>query len=215
MASVMFLASKRIGALSRVLPGAPGDLRTVFVPTAGVPFADAGWLDRRRAWFDMAGFAVEELELTSVDAAHVAATLASADLVYVEGGNTYYLLEQMQRCRFWEGMEASDAVYAGCSAGAVVVCPDIAYIGGLDDRSAAPGLVSTQGAGLVEFSILPHMDDLRIADELAQITDAWPDSELLIGLDDDQALIVDGGVVRCVSSSEVLMVLGQSGTGNS
>ncbi|MGL5824348.1 MAG: Type 1 glutamine amidotransferase-like domain-containing protein [Nocardioides sp.] len=211
----MFLASKRIGGLSRVLPGPPRDLRTVFVPTAGLPYGAAPWIDSRRQWLDAAGFKFEELEIGTACPREVAATLGDADLVYVEGGNTYYLLEQMQRCRFWEAMEESEAVYAGCSAGAIVVCPDIAYIGGLDERAAAPGLVSTQGAGLVEFSILPHMDDSRIADELAQIVDAWPEGELLIGLDDDQALIVDGGVVRCVHSPEDLVEVGQSGTGNS
>ncbi|MGL5825361.1 MAG: Type 1 glutamine amidotransferase-like domain-containing protein [Nocardioides sp.] len=211
----MFLASKRIGGLSHVLPGPPGDLRTVFVPTAGVPYEAAPWLDRRRDWLDAAGFKVEELELSTANPDEVATALEVADLVYVEGGNTYYLLEQMQRCRFWEAMAQTDAVYAGSSAGAIVVCPDIGYIGGLDDRGAAPGLVSTQGAGLVGFSILPHVDDLRIAEELAQIIRKWPQDELLIGLDDDQALIVIGGLVQCVFSPEDLVGFGQSRTGNS
>ncbi|MGL5823771.1 MAG: Type 1 glutamine amidotransferase-like domain-containing protein [Nocardioides sp.] len=204
----MFLASKRVGGLSHVVPGSPGDLRTVFVPTAGVPFETAPWLSRRREWLASGGFKFEDLELNSASVDEVAASLAAADLVYVEGGNTYYLLREMQRCRFWEAMAQSSAVYAGCSAGAIVACPDIAYIGGLDDRSAAPGLVSTQGAGLVEFSILPHMDDPRIASELAQIVEAWPRDELLIGLDDDQALVVEGGVVRCVHSPGDLVEVG-------
>ncbi|MGL5824091.1 MAG: Type 1 glutamine amidotransferase-like domain-containing protein, partial [Nocardioides sp.] len=166
MRPVMFLASKRVGGLAHILPSSPGELRTVFVPTAGVPFEAAPWLDRRRAWLTSAGFEFEDLELSSASPDEVAGSLAGADLVYVEGGNTYYLLEQMRRCRFWEAMAQSRAIYAGCSAGAIVVCPDIAYIAGLDDRSAAPGLVSTEGAGLVRFGILPHMDDPRIESEL-------------------------------------------------
>jgi dipeptidase E len=203
--SVLFLASKHIGGLGEVLPAAPSELRTVFVPTAGVPYAAAPWMDRRRAWLGAAGFAYEELELSTVDAATAELALASADLVYVEGGNTYFLLEQMQRCRFWEAMARSDAVYAGCSAGAIVACPDIGYIGDLDDRSAAPNLTDTRGAGQVSFSILPHLDDSRIADELSQIVAQWPPEQLLIGLNDDQALVVADGAVRCVYSPEQLV----------
>jgi dipeptidase E len=112
----------------------------------------------------------------------------------------------MKRTGFWEAMASSSAVYAGCSAGAILACPDIAYIGDLDDRAAAPGLTDTRGAGAVSFSILPHLNDSRIADQLAQIVAQWPSEKLLIGLDDDQALVVTDGVVRCIESPEQFLV---------
>jgi dipeptidase E len=215
MSRSLFLASKRIGGISHVLPAAPSELRTVFVPTAGVPFNAAPWIDKRRAWLDDAGFRYEELELSRSDRERTAALVGTADLIYVEGGNTYFLLEHMQRCDFWGAMVGARAVYSGCSAGAVVACPDIGYVGDLDDRSAAPGLATTAGAGLVPFGILPHMDDMRVADQLAAIVKGWTTDQLLIGLDDDQALVVTDGLVRCVASPDALVDVDQSGTGNS
>jgi hypothetical protein len=55
------LASKYLGGLSYVLPAAPKDLRTVYVPTAGFAYDSAPWIDIQREWFIQNGFAVEDL----------------------------------------------------------------------------------------------------------------------------------------------------------
>jgi dipeptidase E len=205
MVSRLFLASKHVGGLSRVLPGSLGELRTVFVPTAGSVFGDAPWLDRRRRWLTDAGFQFKELELSTADVGEVREVLQGADLVYVEGGNTYFLVRHMQRTGFWDALTGSNAVYAGASAGAIAACVDIAYIGELDDPGLAPDLVSTAGGGLVPFKVLPHMDEERTNPTLKEIVDAWPSDDPVICLNDDQAVIVDGGVIRVVWSPPELV----------
>lgn len=195
-----FLASKYASGLSHVLPASPGDLRTVFVPTAGSGFESAPWIVRERAWFAENEFRVDDLELVGATAADVDESLSNAELVYVAGGNTYFLLHHMQRSRFWDVFAQHDLIYAGVSAGAIVCCPDISYIDDLDDRSQAPDLSDTTGAGVVDFAIMPHMDDMRARPKIDQILTDWPADRPLVKLNDDEAIVLEDGSRRVVSS---------------
>jgi dipeptidase E len=172
------------------------------VPTAGDPYSDAYWVGRRREWLARNGFRFDDLDLADSTAAEVRAALVSADLVYVEGGNTYYLLMQMQRTGFWDAMREAAAIYAGNSAGAIVACPDIRFIGDLDDPGKAPDLGSTAGAGLVEFGIMPHMDDERAQPTISRTLGQYSGARQIVGLNDDQALLVKGPLVTLVHSPD-------------
>ncbi len=202
MVETAFLASKHLGGLGAALPAGPGELRTVFVPTAGNPYQDPYWVGRRREWLCRNGFRLNDLDLASSTASEVRAALTSADLVYVEGGNTYFLLMHMQQTGFWDAMSESSAVYAGNSAGGIVACQDIAFIGELDDPGKAPGLVSMAGAGLVEFGIMPHMDDERAQPTIARMLAQYSEDRQIVGLNDDQALLVRGSLVTLVHSPD-------------
>jgi cyanophycinase len=81
------------------------------------------------------------------------ALLENADLIYFSGGNPQYLFETMQGSRAWAAMQKawnSGAVYAGCSAGAMI----------LSERIPSFRLAGT-GAGFGIFPakfIIPHFD---------------------------------------------------------
>jgi len=195
-----FLGSKHVGGLSHVLPGDPGDLRTVFVPTAGSAYGSAPWIDMRRQWLVRNGFRFDELELATSSPQATLRALSKAEFVYVEGGNTYFLLHHMKRTLFWDALAGLGIVYAGVSAGAIVACPDIAYIRDLDDRSLAPELVDTRGAGVIDFRILPHFDDPRVRPTIDRILAGWPERDSLVKLNDDEAIVVSDGSWRVISS---------------
>lgn len=81
-------------------------------------------------------------------------------------------------------------------------CPDIAYIGDLDDRSEAPDLTETTGAGLVPFGLMPHMNNADFRPSIDRILAGWPDEAALVKLNDDQAIVVEGERWQVVSSPE-------------
>lgn len=196
----LFLASKYLGGLTSFLPAYPAELRTVFVPTAGSGYPTAPWIAKERDWFVRNGFSVGDLELATASPQQVAQTLKGADLVYVAGGNTYFLLQHMQRTDFWSVYRETAPLYAGVSAGAIVTCPDISYIDDLDEREQAPGLQDTTGAGLVDFRILPHVDSAKLQPKLNHILARWPASWPLEKLEDSEAIIVEGGSHRRIAS---------------
>ncbi|MEU7743340.1 Type 1 glutamine amidotransferase-like domain-containing protein [Nonomuraea sp. NPDC049158] len=203
MTRTLFLASKYLGGLKAVLPAHPAELRTVFIPTAGTAYADAPWIDQEREWLSRNGFIFQDLELARADVSQVAHVIDSAELVIVPGGNTYFLLHHMQRTRFWDALKPTESVYAGVSAGAIVTCPDVAYIDDLDERELAPDLATTQGGWLVDFFVLPHIDDVRVHDKISRIIDGWTAGDRLVTLADDQAVIVSDGGDRTVRSPKV------------
>ncbi|MGH3427556.1 MAG: Type 1 glutamine amidotransferase-like domain-containing protein, partial [Terriglobales bacterium] len=105
---------------------------------------------------------------------------------------------------FWGAAKNRDLMYSGASAGAIVACPDIAYIGNLDDRGAAPDLADTAGAGLLDFRIMPHMNDERARAAIDRILSQWPPNTPLIKLTDDEAIVLEGTAWRIVESSPTL-----------
>jgi cyanophycinase len=121
-----------------------------------------------------------------------AALIEAADLIYFSGGDPLHLYETLMGSRAWEAVEAArrrGAVYAGCSAGAMIVggyVPDV--------RSA--GLALHPAFGLLAGSIiLPHFDLLESfrpgATEYAR--GRLSSGEYLIGVDENTALVGHAG----------------------
>lgn len=218
MAVTAFLASKHLGGLAHVLPAAPADLRTLFVPTAGSCYESAPWSGEDRDWLVRNGFTVDDLELATASPVEVEGRLRDYEFLYVAGGNTYFLLWHMQRTGFWDAFAGFDGLYVGVSAGAIVTCSDVAFIDDLDERELAPQLTETTGAGLVAFAILPHVGHPRIGARVDEIRSAWSSPTPMVGLKDDEAIVVEpDGAWRIVSSprADLAPVGGYSGTGNS
>lgn len=117
------------------------------------------WHHNCKANMEKAGFHFTMYDLTGKTNEQIKADLSKFDLMYVEGGNSYYLLQESQKSEFIpfvrrrveEGM-----IYIGTSAGTVIAGPDIEPVR-QDDRAAlAPQLQGTKGYGLVNFVVMPH-----------------------------------------------------------
>jgi cyanophycinase len=120
--------------------------------------------------------------------------LEAADLVYFSGGNPLYLYQTLAGTRAWEAAErawARGAVYAGCSAGAMILghsVPDV-----LDpDLQLYPAFNR-----LANCFILPHFDR---AEEFrpgltALFQSRLADGQFGLGVDEDTALVgrLNGG----------------------
>lgn len=172
------------------------------IPTAAYAEDNHDWLKeaiapvRNRACsfieFDIAGKSFEEV-LRAVE---------GIDAVFVTGGNTYVLLEMMQKCRFGEIIREKLSVggsYLGCSAGAILACPRIDYIGDMDDPGKA-NLSDFSGLGLVDFLIMPHSDDARYGPKRKErIRMLQSGSEIIVSLRDDQGLYVCGNSMEVLS----------------
>jgi dipeptidase E len=117
------------------------------------------WLQKNRDEMDKAGYNYQEYTFTGKTTPQIAGDLAQFQMIYVLGGNAFYLLEQIQKSgcadylhsRVGEGM-----IYIGHSAGSVIAGPDIAPIARAKNTDLAPDLRGTEGLGLVNFVTLPH-----------------------------------------------------------
>ena len=133
--------------------------QVVCIPTAAGQEGDESvnrWLRMGVEHFKRLGAGVQGLRIIDAASANDSqheALLENADLIYFSGGNPQYLFETMHGSRAWVAMQKawnSGAVYAGCSAGAMI----------LSERIPSFRLAGT-GAGFGIFPakfIIPHFD---------------------------------------------------------
>ncbi len=84
--------------------------------------------------------------------------LGGVDVVFVSGGNTFYLLEQVRKSGFndWLNNMLDHKVYVGVSAGSIIMTPNIAIASVDDGDENYVGLTDLNGLGAVDFEVSPH-----------------------------------------------------------
>lgn len=184
--------------LVRLLGKPAGEAKVAFVPTAA--FVDEG----EKSWFvaqftnmQTYGFAAIDLVEPSLPHTDWRERLTASDVIFVSGGNTYYLLDQARKNGFvgWLHNELGDRVYVGSSAGSILVTPTIAVAANGDQNCV--DLTDVTGVGLVNFELLPHVPDgISMAAAEAYARTATHD---LYVLDDQSAVSVDDARIAVVS----------------
>ena len=199
----LLLASSGVGALRELVDDTAAP-RLAFVPTAARPDAESKpWMQADRRQLEVLGCDVTTLELATAGRSEVESALASADGVFVTGGNTYLLLWHARRSGFADVVvplvDSGELLYAGTSAGAILAGPDLEPAAWADNRAAVPDLDSTRGLGLVGFGVLPHDQDPECAERHEAIVAAHPLLEL-VRLSDGRAVVVRGEDWQVVDS---------------
>ena len=112
--------------------------------------------------------------------------LESADLIYFSGGNPLYLYQTMNGSRAWSAMQkawSNGAVYAGCSAGAMI----------LSKRIPSFRLAGTKaGFGIVPAQfIIPHFDAFpaMVKPLVFALKTQLKKGQRMIGVDEETALV--------------------------
>ncbi len=84
--------------------------------------------------------------------------LEAVDTIFVSGGNTFHLLNEVRRTGFGEWLKCNIQykVYVGVSAGSIIVTPSIAVASIDDGDENTVGLTDLTGLGLVDFEVSPH-----------------------------------------------------------
>jgi len=180
------------------LPKKPRDLRLTFIPTAAeVEEGSMSWLkDDRQAIADN-GYQITDFTLTGKSKTDVMEMLNETDFVFVSGGNTFFLLQEMRKSGFAELIHeyiAKGMIYGGSSAGSIVAGPDISLAKELDDPQLAPDLKDYKGLGLVDVVVLPHWgsEHFRSRYEKVMMSGYKKGLKILL-LTDDQYLLVNDG----------------------
>lgn len=87
----------------------------------------------------------------------ILSTISQCDIIYVSGGNTFYLLNELRKSRVWQAIKnavKAGKIYIGESAGAIAAAPDTKYATLMDENSAK--MSDFAGLNLVDFCVVPH-----------------------------------------------------------
>ena len=177
-----------------------GDGRVLIIPTASAPEGDevfTAWAEQGLEHFATAGVAAEVLEVrdrTDADDASIAEQVVGASLVYFSGGNPAYLAGALRNTALLRAIVAGldrGMGYVGCSAG-------MACLGRRAPDSSADSFspeMWRQGLEIFPRAWLgPHWDMLdRFAPGIVEeMVRAVPTDDLLLGVDEQTAMVGDG-----------------------
>lgn len=195
----LFLASYAAVTLELVKPLLPkpaDQLKAGFIPTAGDLYEDAGRFQHPdKEALEKLGMAVTEIDLKATQGEELARVMQQMDVVLVAGGNTFYLLDWVQKSKFDEIVKkriSEGLVYIGSSAGSILCCPTIEGAKRFDPPEAAPELSDYTGLNLVNIVIIPHTHKEKYKQRIEETTAELQESGLeVVHLTDDQAVVVD------------------------
>lgn len=120
------------------------------------------------------------------------------DVIWFVGGNTFSLrsaIKQSNCCLVLKDVLEKGVVYAGDSAGAIVVGPTLKYF----DKADSPELVSEiiyEGLNLIDFSILPHWNSEKYNEILQEIElNLYQEGYKTKRLNDNEYLLIENGQI--------------------
>ncbi len=172
----------------------------VFIPTAAN--ADGGgtiYIKRQRRVLEKLGLNICLLDISAAGSNEISAKLQNSDIIYIGGGNTFYLLQELKRSgadMIIREQIALGKAYIGESAGAVVAAPRIDYIEDMDKRDAAPNLSDCSALGLVDFYPLPHMNSFPFKRASRMIAEKHSNDLKLLPITNRQAVCVCGNEIK-------------------
>ena len=168
--------------------------RVACLPTAAGQEGDASvnrWSTMGIEHFTRLGADVQALPVIDTESANDlnhATAVEDADLIYFSGGDPSYLYRSMKDSLVWQAAQkawARGAVYAGCSAGAMILGREIP-----DFRTL--GLRSKPAFGLVPIAfVMPHFDAIPLfAKPLASsLRGRLKEGEIMVGVDENTAIV--------------------------
>ena len=179
--------------------------QVLFISTAGNVEEYRGYIDEALQAFADLGFQVEVLDIAACDRETAQAKIFQSKLLYVSGGNTFYLLQELKKKQLLSLIKeqiADGMVYVGESAGAVITAEDIDYIRLMDDKEVAGELFDTVALKEADFYLLPHVGEEPFAESAQATLDTYSDQLNLLSLNNRQAVLVEGEEVKVVEEDK-------------
>lgn len=210
------LSNDSIANALEELAGKPRkETKIAFIPTAA--FARDDNKHESREWLindlyrvkEFAGF-VDVVSLADLTSEEILERLAYVDVIFVGGGNTFYLSYWMEKTGLFAELPKllETRVYAGISAGSMIATANLRaasqaiknpakFYDGLYDELGPKGRSSATTAKLVDFLVRPHYGTFTFPSVPGDFLEAIAHDEKLplYAIDDTSALkVVDGSV---------------------
>ena len=165
-----------------------------FIPTASNVEKVVFYVNAGKKALQELGLIIDELNISTASYDEIKRKLRSNDIIYVTGGNTFFLLQELQRT----GADTliidevnAGKLYIGESAGAMVLSENIEYVKKMDNETAAPDLTSSDALGLVDFFPVPHYNSFPFKKITQSILDTYASTHNLIPICNTEALVIN------------------------
>ncbi|MEK9153629.1 MAG: Type 1 glutamine amidotransferase-like domain-containing protein [Patescibacteria group bacterium] len=205
----LFLASAFsgvVGEFVEFLGKDPQGLTVGFVPTAADPYDDKWFVEKdKKALVDM-GVDVKEIDLKDKAEAELRKEFKGVDIIFVAGGNTFYLLNEARKSGFdkiVKELVEQGVVYAGSSAGSYLVCPTIEASNWKPADKPRFGVTDLTAINLAPFIMTAHFTP-EYADIIKQAASSCQYPVKI--LTDQQAMVVVDDKITLVGQDEEVIL---------
>jgi len=199
----LLLASVAANMMDKFMKYIPLNYKIVgFIATASDNDSNKSYMQKDKDKLIELGFKIIDIDLKTTNS-NLLENLNKVDIIFVAGGNSFYLLEKSIESGFDKILTKlfkTDMIYIGSSAGAVIIGPTIAPFTKLDDPNQAKNLKSYNGINLTNKLLFVHSDDFSCAQIYNSIYKKYSLNYDVIKLTNDKGLVIEDNVVTRINS---------------
>ncbi|WP_242084283.1 Type 1 glutamine amidotransferase-like domain-containing protein [Aestuariivivens sediminis] len=200
----LYLTSNAIAVLDELiplLPFAPSGRSIGYITTAGY---NAPWVFENIKKIEESGFAVKPIDLSKLSENDLDEAFKDCDIIWVGGGNTFYLLQEVRRSGFDKFLIEKihhGVPYVGTSAGSILMGPNIELVKFADNPLEAPNLKSYQGLHVFPLVPLAHYDHPDYKAVYKDILNFALEQNIpVVSLKENQFIMVEGAQWEIINS---------------
>ena len=168
--------------------------KILFIPTATNVDEYKKYIHLTQKAFEDFGYEVENFDISIFSEKIAKEKLSEAKIVFISGGNTFYLLQELKRKNLTSYLKErieNGLLYIGESAGSVIATPDIEYASIVDDKTLATELDDYTGLNLVDFYIVPHFEEEPFVESSRNTVELYKDKLDLKLINNKEAILVE------------------------
>jgi len=183
------------------------DITVAFITTAAKSEENTDYVKQDYNVMKEMGFNVLEVDIEGKTEKQVEELIELKDIIFVEGGNAYYLLKAMRKCNFEKIMRKllkQGKVYLGVSAGSMVAGRTIKTAGWKKEKENY-GVRNLKGLNLVPFDIFVHYKPEHAEIIKKKLPFKWQRRKLKI-ITDEQAILVQAKNVMLLGNQEEITI---------
>lgn len=181
----------------------PLNLKVAWIITASKTDENSSFLNYDLDAFLKEGITPTIYDIKGRDIERIKEDLKDMDIIFMEGGNTFYLLQAIRETGFDTFLKEwiKTKPYAGVSAGSYVACPTIEMATWKHPDRDTHGLSDLTGLGFVDFLVTVHFKN----EHLDSIREGMKNSEYELRiLKDGQALLIENENVTLLGNQNSL-----------
>jgi dipeptidase E len=179
-------------------------IKLAYITTAGKGSRDKAYLEIYKELLKKEGYDYEELDIEGKNENELMELLKGKNAIYVEGGNTFYLLKAVRESGFEKVIKKLieiGVVYIGSSAGSYIACPTIEMSTWKKPGEEKPrfGVTDLTAMNLVPFLVKAHYEPEQKELIKEKVLRAKYETRIL---KDGQAILVEGDNYKLVGDGE-------------
>lgn len=143
----------------KILPKPANQIKLAHITTASKVEDDLSYLEKDNREMSKLGLQVDEIDIEGKNEPELRKLLKNKDIIYIQGGNTFYLLKYVRESGFdkiIKDLTDKGVIYIGVSAGSYIACPTIEAANWKPQDINIVGLTDLTGLNLVPFLISAH-----------------------------------------------------------